>query len=565
MILNLIAIFLLLFLAILYLSAALIDIPGSYAWTFRCFAVLPLFAIFLFAFFRSTNRYFDALRPDRSPGEPVITELSPKERSDARKLAIGSYVNDPPRLRFLQEILTRPTNYIERVFVDAEIQNQCLLFSVALTINVPDDTSGRNTSRNDSRPFIVPVTWVPKGSLLNNLSVEDGAGNTLPLVSQVEVKAILSLVIESLFRIAYLNGAPPSGVTWVNLIDLRKSAWMFKPVDEGEINAALSIMKSFARNAGSFRAQAHEDLAQLCLLLAANHVLIAEVKTGSRVTINYKKNSALQPKTPKSNWGKIRARTRLLLGVRPYRFDIPLDLPHWSHSYHFRMNAEPGQYVSEQYLIYADEEPPIMSSQIKTLPGSTPYIKIGEPSGLPYTHLNLRNFAMAEPFKNIVTVVKFSETPPGILGLATVAALAVTVLLGFFAAIHPIKGWSTELPTFILALVIIGASWLGISSDKESLIRAQLAARFGLLLLALILAAGAFLYIGNTKMEILQTPDLPRFSVFGNWFTVRLNLWWFLLTLLSFLVFLVLFLQYWHRTRRFLRDKRNLPSWVNSA
>jgi multisubunit Na+/H+ antiporter MnhB subunit len=219
-----------------------------------------------------------------------------------------------------------------------------------------------------------------------------------------------------------------------------------------------------------------------------------------------------------------------------------------------RINGSADQYVIEHSLLYRKEEGAYRAVDEEFSSGDMkPDVRVEEPSGVPYSHLYVRGLTKEPPTKRLLTVVKFAEVPPGVLGMATLASLLLTLfIVGFtiFSPNHPgLKDPIVALPGFLVTLLAVLISWMGFNSDRESVLRASMSARSGLVAVIVILLASVLLYAN--KWIYRPTRSLEFFG--GSWEWSDLNVWWIGLSCVSILVSLTLLVVFAVRTLRYMR------------
>ncbi|MFB7605503.1 hypothetical protein [Streptomyces gardneri] len=490
-------------------------------------AIPTLLAALIWAISRTNSMQ---IRRD-PPGEEV--EPLEGEITEARERLDPS--NQLDRLILFWDVLTTPDSFIERVIEDASIDQQNIQLDSLLHINIPEDNAV------DGRVWI-PLWWVRKGALLHNLSVENGQRHMVPLIPQMEAKAAISLMTEPMFSLAYLAGnRPTTDLAHQSLREVNRCVWATGIIDASEALRLLDQMAVQARLANTLDSGMHASFKRLCELFSNHYVLVAEVKTGSRIVLRCRRTtSTLRQEPPGTGENSFLAYLRLMLGARPQRVVIPIDLPFSTNSYHFRMTAESGQFISDHTIFDLDN--PQRSLTPRTVaPGvhPQPYVRFQSLSGLPHTHLYMRGMGKVANLR-LATAVSFTEVPPGVLGFTTLASSFISTMLVGFTLLQSHYDIATDLPPafpgFLLAFLAFAVSWLGFSSDRDTLLRSSLTARLGLVAVVVLSLSSALLF---TTLKWLKGP-LWHFSLYGGLWKIDVNSWWFVLSCISLTILIYL-------------------------
>ncbi|WP_328967621.1 hypothetical protein [Streptomyces sp. NBC_00239] len=498
---------------------------------------------------RSLKARHSLVRIDRSPGEPIHPEISIAAR-DATRVALKSEYGTQeglPILGFLRDLLTGSDTYIERVFEDVEIQHLTLTINTSVHIATP---YGASETR-----FLFPTIWVEKGALVSNFTIRDRDKKPLPVLPQIKTKAILSVLVDQLLRLAYFQGRPASGSITAQAAQrlVSECAWRTGMLRERQVERILDRLASRTHlTPGMPETILHETLKRLCTLLAGHYVLITEAKSQNGHTIVECSRTVplLRELGPPTTKGHLR---RVLLGARPDKVSLPLEWPFRASSYHFRLEGEAGEYVTATYLMTIGANERILRNEIPAGAADYPQIRTEEPSGLPYAHLYLRRFSLfTDQRARIGTTIEFMEVPPGVLGATVLLSGAIAFLVGAFTWFYPHYISPSSLPTFpafLLAFLAVVPSWLGFTSDRDSILRAPLISRLGLFTVSVLSVASALLYALSPHL------DWPpwNLSFFGQGLH-EFNGWWFTLTCVSIFNFSFLLAIFITRVRSYTKD-----------
>lgn len=523
---------LLLGIALAFFLLAAVDGPMKHiarpGWdTFFRFASLILFVCAAYGVIR-LGKIRENQQVDLIPGTPLATNFTDAGRRMSESLVVtpetGGYEVDD--LELLGDMLMRPDLYMQRAVVDAEIHHQKLMVTTSLDIYIP------HRYRIDDKLVLIPMAWARKGELFQDLEVKDKAGHAISILSRWETKALISLIVQQLFRLAYCDGQPPAtGEQKARCAAVRDCVWMDDAEPQDGMQSTLRAARVEAMQANTFNETVHRNLLRLCLLFGEYYVLLTRVKVNPHAIVRYGKTTPLYAELGSIKENPVKYYIRLLLGARPHRIVAPIDLPFMVSSYHFRLTGEPGLYVKSHYLLDMDRNRQILNRDFEKRPNPKPSVRLEEPSGLPYAHLYVRNFSFVHD-RRMATVITFNEVPPGTLGMASVVSAVTSALLVGFTIVrehHQELAKINSFPPFLLAFLALLASWLGFSSDREVLLRASLLGRLGLIATTVLSLASALLY---TAGQWLNKPVFTVSLIGGNW-VPRVNAWWFALSSIS--------------------------------
>lgn len=453
------------------------------------------------------------INPDDSPGSPKMTIEDPVDFVDKIRMVEERYGSEI--LGVFESVLTNPELYIARAVEDASVQENTLQLDVRITFDlyrarerekVQQSSGPTNTSANDET-FIIPFMRMKKGALLDNLDITAADGSTIATLSQAETRALTAHVVTILYWRAYIDPDSPCSVADIKGTDAQIWSLLLRVVLATEslsetLLASLEVLldEPSARNKLSRTA-----LLKLIHFLASHYVIAAAtaITADDRAIIAYRKSLPCY-----AQYDQFRDKLRLLAGLRPYRFTVPLWLPYFAASYHFRMQGISGQYVMSHGLIRPNAGAVVRQEDFKELK-PRPYIRIRHKRGLSYAHLYMRDFRSAKP-TDLATVVRFAETPPGTLGGTTIVAWATAALAVVFTFLSIGSGVQTgsDIPALLLAAPAFAASFLGYTTDSESLLRTSLTARLSLIASGVFSFCSAVLYILRANHHLVARWDL---------------------------------------------------------
>lgn len=538
--------------ALLFIAAACLGIAVTVDQTIagvspslRWIAFFSLL-LFLVALICATRKLGE---PDSPLPPPAVEQLSPRERLLQEYAVVNVYQRET--IRFLQEVLSRPSLYVERAISEAEIQSQSIALDVTLDINLPGYMN----------PIaLVPIMWVRKGWIPYNLRVTDGKGHIVPTLAPLEVKAILSIIAQALFAEAYIDGdlTPRTALQQIARDRLIDRIWQFSQTDVSACKTLLTFVCIQAGN--SLVVRAHDDLVMLCDLIANTYLIIGEVKTGSRLVVKHSKSVSFYGSGGQRS--NMPSYARLFFYGRPKRIIVPIHFAFWVANYHFRTNTEAGQYVVSHYLVDLKTHEKVTASNFTP----TPYIQRAEPAGLPHTHIYIRGLDKSATPSEIGTAVEWVEVPPGVLGVATTVSIVLATLIVAFTLSEPgmlvdpnrehnmlVRG--ATVPGFLLTFSAVGLSWLGLTISSESLLRAPLIARVSLLLSALLSLFSAFLFLSNIQGRAYTA----TISFFGGHLRNSYPISWLTLSFISVVASCALIVSFVRHVYRY-RKALNTPT-----
>lgn len=548
------------------LVIAIVDgIPVPGALRLVCGAICALLVASLTLSIKYMNEHFS---PDRSLGKPKSSE-SPKidieEILEVIKQTNRKY--DDATLGFFLDFLLFPSLYTTRAVEEARIDDGVLNLHVAVTIDRGSITTAHGEAESEPKGgmLVVPLVRVKKGALLDNFDIEDSNGKELPSLSQREAKTLIAYSLISLYWKAYIGHdyGDPFSVDEIhrNILEVViSSVYKAGKVDPDDIALIRNTLKKLIKPKDRDFAEVFLDA---FLFFTEHYVVAAEIpcQDAQRLLV-LKYNKSLPPLEQHST---SRDRWRLRIGLRPYRFNIPLWWPFVASSYHFRMNSHKGHYVADHYLInvtpHGIESVRQDSFISETDPTARPYLRIRHHRGFPYAHFYARELNSVDP-SNLSTVVEFSETPPGTLGAAAGVALVNLALICVATFSYRVGASAVNISTLLLAAPAFAASAVGITSDGESLLRSSLTTRIGLLTSGVLSLVSVMVYLIQGKGSLAG--PVVNLSLFGGIIhLVQLNAWWLGLWFLAIISSLRLVVTLIVRTRRYTTAVRHKGNFDN--
>lgn len=358
-----------------------------------------------------------------------------------------------------------------------------------------------------SIPYIpFPVAILRKGALPDNLRVWLDDGTALPVMPYSEVLGLQLHVLRGLFIGAY--GAPAHRLG----VESRLESGKTKDADEVELQLLRHVAYYGAMDP-TFKQQTMNLLDQLRPKkderAAARVRAFVErygeeypfcvglpgVRVSGSITVSYSRSVRLDF----SENDGLRDRLRGYIGLQPYKFRFPLTLPYAASSYHFRMKAPPSQYLFTQYL--QDTDGRLSVEKLSKTPDDTspPYIRLRQRGAPPYAHLYIRDLN-AIPRRQLATVVRFHEIPPGALGSAAILSFVLAAFVLALGALIPASySLNSDVPALLLALPAVSAALLGQALDAPVLANTSLKTRLGLTMTFGLSGLGIVLYLAQAN------------------------------------------------------------------
>jgi hypothetical protein len=369
-----------------------------------------------------------------------------------------------------------------------------------------------------------------KGFLFEGLRVTSPSGTVLATLTQWETRGLTALAVESLFRLAKRESTMgPTPTPPQSALNSRDDAIMWDviasavclvgaggrkthldgshptPEQQQLIMARDDALRRISQLSCDFSPYWKEKISALCRVFADSYLIVADVPTqdsSNNLILQY--SSSFSPERMHlSKYERIRSR----FGLSPMTIDVPMSRALHADSYHFEVTAPTGCYVFSHHLERLGSREPVKQPELRI--GTVPqYARLYHEDGRSHAHLYIRaQGARTDIVKDqlqtllrpdLKSIVRFRETPPGVLGNAALLALVSTIVIAFFGISRvgiDSPTASTSLPALILALPAFLGSALGRSLDHDRLGRAPLMAFFGLNAVIILSLASTLLYI----------------------------------------------------------------------
>ena len=474
----------------------------------------PAFGIRLIAFIVAVVASMILLRMGRLPkntfrtrsgDKATSTSPTPQQLLDARVRASLRY--SPEALDLFSRMLQDSSKYAARAIEDVEVCEGCLRLQTVMEFAL---SNGPVKKMRESKRsvMLLPLIKLAKGATLDNLEICDCEGRHVSALLQDELYGLLAIVIESLFRSAYINGEEDGPLRKLSRVEDGVLQSLIQVVCNPERIESKDISSTIRLLDGGWEASppsstevpdpsekdAARYLRDLCEFFADNYLIAveAEIPVGSRLSMKYCRTVPLYEQT-----AELDNRWRVRLGLSPRSFTVPLTLPFQVPSYHFSLAGVPGSFVASQKLIKPPDE--VIEQETFKHGNARPFLSTKCESALPYTHLHTRGLQRFVPI-DMWTRVEFEEVPPGALGGALVVSSACAILIWFFTLVQPgLRGRpdAGDLPALLLTVPAFAATWIGNSVDRVQ--RSSISTYIGLGVSTIVSIGSSLLYIANAS------------------------------------------------------------------
>ena len=436
---------------------------------------------------------------------------------------------------------TTPLN----TFATAIITTSTLRSRVVETISL--DTDGQSIRQHVSVEYVrgsdaaieldLPLIIAPKGDLIDNFSVTDSAGTALTTLSYEEGVELSAQALHILITALYPTlPAPDFSAIELDLLGVIATRGKISRTEVSTIWQEAAQKLRQLRPATTLDPDKLQRLEQYFRTLAVSYPIVTNVAIiagQERVLIKYERTLI-----PRELGGR-RAKLRGLLGLSSFQIRIPLKLAFSTDSYHLRVEGPGDQYAVGQdvrcgicHRRFQRQWAPGKSQDCKLHTTSDSvhrdyYFRVRERRGQSFVHIYMRGFVKSG-FERLELFVKFGERPPGTLGRAVFTALSLVALVAAIGYLSRSLGTgnetSSDVPALLLAFPAVAASYLGLGSSENSLLRTSLAARLSLLISGTLSLLSAVLYLLQNA-KIAPRNDAGFIKLFG----VQDELWLLLL------------------------------------
>ncbi|WP_212999191.1 hypothetical protein [Winogradskya consettensis] len=460
----------------------------------------------------------------------------------AERYATGERPDEDPSPIYLFARLLVELTHLARVSEDVRLSGDLMAIDVTVEVSIDalrhePDEPGRGLKLDGK--IVVPILR-RKDLVLETFEARDSADNKLTPLPQRLTDGLLAWTVKSLYELTYGEDLSPEDLKKIykltalfcrtDIVDPDVFAREYDAIvgaagEQGGLDLLRSVRGYFAVNTVS----AFEvDVAEADLMVVRYRYLA----TADRITTAHD-----------------RYRTRL--GLRPYRYVVPISLAYQAHSYDLRITGPDSHFVYRHLLREAGTTGKRTCTPAELAPTAGMGVRLDADHGAPYAGVHTRGLNRAEQVRNVECAVEFEEIPPGALRRSLViSAVGSLVLIAFAfavpAAVQDSRG--TDLAALLLAAPGLVATLVGFSTDRVQ--QSSLTAFGGLVVSAVLSFTASVLYL----LQTLVWPGSPtvRLSLL---YLVRLpaaDAIWIGLAFVSLSTTLFLALQGVHRMRRYL-------------
>ena len=412
------------------------------------------------------------------------------------------------------DVLADPRHYFLRTRESVRVLDGYYEHRLSTTFRVPR----RSSAQRKARPCLVPILRIPRGSLVDNLQVTSSNGDLISVVSSSAARGVLhQLATTWLAAITDPREFRAKGVSFVE--GLIGELSIDGPIDIGadrsrlpseKLNESIGFIRSLRRPPQSALdrrswQKRREQLIDLLTSLRETYPVFACVDGAEGSLCSLRFAYTRQASADRLSW---RDYIRHIFGLRPYQHSFLVDGYRFAQSYHLRFLAPDHQYVHATELLGSSQ---IDGARISRSHDRGVLVLPHPGTGsVNYSHVYVR-----PPSRGMPAVAKLAfrftchETPPGLLGVVAVVALAQAILIwtiGFFhddffppnrvvgsGALTAQSG----LPTVLLALPGLMATWLATQFVGDKLKHTSLATVWGVICAGIIAIASVSLALAK--------------------------------------------------------------------
>ena len=453
--------------------------------------------------------------------ERVREKYPPEETGTDQKdqYSSGDPEEEQPTAIDIFAFLLMDGGHVARVSEDVQVSGDMLINDV--TIEVSLEVLNRESQKSrprvpDKGPVVIPILR-RKEVMLESFEVRDGADNRLTQLPQHLTDGLLAWAVMGLYRMVY--AAPDTELTAAQRSTVYRLIGLICRTD---IINSDEFAQAYDAIVGNPPAHGDEDPALLrsfCAYFAANTVSAVEVAVSDADQIYVKYRDV----TTNDRLDTAHDRQRTRLGIRPYRYRIPINFAYGARIYDLRITGPESHFVHKHYLSQStpDGMIDVKPSDLATKSGMG--VRLDRNQGVPYTGLHTRGLNRVALPRDLECVAEFEEIPPGTLRRTLVISSICSFVTFAFAfampsAIQDSRG--TDLAALLLAVPGFAATLVGISTDRVQ--QSSLTTFGGLVVSATISFATSVLYVMQSlvwraspavQLRILGMITLPRADV----------------------------------------------------
>ena len=416
----------------------------------------------------------------------------------------------------------------------------------------PDNSARQRRRPDTSRDIVVAMTLPHKGALYDQLEITDGEGKILPSLSHLEYRMLATRTLRVLLRAALHGGRMTEQARRAESLALReiiRFAGVERMQGESRSNFAVRVADLKARKNAAYDAireikgadPRYLDLAiEFTAKLAGNYaiVVLAPAAELQRSVIVYTREIIPDLQVARfTTLDGVRERIRMYLGTRPNSLVVSARNAVSCQSYHLVVKSSPDLFLGDF------DTSSIRTSAHRGDSGKrlAPYWRVRGRRGQDYFHMYTRALESNEG-RRLNVRLNFFEVPPGSIGRAALAALAiclVTMTIGLLVVTgRGLEAVDTPIVSFLLAVPGIAAAWMGFETRNDQLFEGTVVSRLSLVVtFALSFAAAVLLMAQKTGLVPVSPMRIfvfvrtdPYWSALGVVALIHLatvmSIWW---------------------------------------
>lgn len=527
------------------------DLPQAWMWWILQFVIILLV---LLSFHRLMQRYYrEQIQPPSPRHISDIPEVPEDEAYALQRLA-GRVRLDSRQARILALAILEPAEVRERAAERYVPGHRTLMQEVLVEGKIPERLFNLNQRVKATRQCIdvlLPLLVIPKGSFNDNLETYGRDGEKIPVLSYREYLQVVAKLLRIFLCLAYgvtseegwrqvvsrAGGKPleenvshlehqalreiikraPANITVKKVLGISpvspeadaiaRHIEALEVPDEGAVylNLTGALIRKLSLHYALVASMVSDQNGRL--LVTYRRTLIPELDLAPRANEMLRRQDDRLSTRVVNRLMQARAWLAILFGARPISVTVFLDNSWTCKSYHVRVDAPEGLYLSSQKLIASRKYLQTMAKDAPT----PPHYRFRRRLGQSYAHFYGRFFpSPLRGERRPKLRLEFYEIPPGSVFRATVASgasLVLVWLVGF--VMSRTRSTGTDAPAFLLVFPGLVASWLGFDAPSGRLFEGTLAARLSLILTTVISVSASGLFVMNTSGLSLFYGSLP--------------------------------------------------------
>jgi hypothetical protein len=437
-----------------------------------------------------------------------------------------------------------------RVTEDVRLQGDLLSVEVSSEVSLDSMRTALNIDVPEKGLVVVPIRRT-KSVVHEHFEAWDSEDNRLTPLSRRLTDGWLAWGIKGLYEFAYGRPTGPTRAQNESLFSL------IGLVCRTDVITPDLFSQHYRAIIGDAHPKSQSDadlLRSVCEFFAGNTVsaVAVDVERTKQFLVKYRYTTVAERLATRNN------RYRTVVGIRPFRYQVPIDLAYSSDVYDLRITGPDSQFVYRHYLIEttADRPATLKSAQLAQHAGNG--IRLDRNEGASYTGLHTRGLQI-EQRRDIACVVDFEEIPPGALRRALVISTVCTLVTVAFAFAVPTAvkdSQGTDMAALLLAAPGLAATLVGLSPER--LQHSSLTAFGGLVMSALLSFTASVIYLAQTliwkrsvpvRLTLIDLVQLPLADAF-----------WLGIAGTSLCITVYLAAEGWFRMHRYLVTLRRRPA-----